>query len=202
MEKIELQNFDLTKRNLYFYGVVDDVKDFVKECNDIIINDNILIKDNANALHTFNKDINIDLTKYIPDINFYLNSPGGKVYDGFAMYDTIRRLNKHCKVNLTVSGQCMSFGIIALLSVPYEQRRATENTTFMIHQVSSFAVGTTKDIEDEVSECKRLTDILYNIIIDNTLITKEDVDKNFNMKKDWILNAKEALNLKLISEII
>ena len=109
---------------------------------------------------------------------------------------------KKCINNIIAKGKCMSAGIIILLSVPLEQRIATSSTTFMIHQASSIAIGKTADMEDDVKEAKRLNEIMFNIIKNNTAITQEDLDKNYDRKADWMLTAKEALKLKLISKII
>ena len=87
----------------------------------------------------------------------------------------------------------MSMGIPILLSVPYEQRFCYKYTTFMIHQASGISIGKLKDMEDSVKETKRLNDIMYNIIIENTTITKEELDLNFNKKEDWFLTPEEGL---------
>jgi ATP-dependent protease ClpP protease subunit len=92
-------------------------------------------------------------------------------------------------------------GIIILLSVPYKNSYATENSTFLIHQASSVAIGKSADLEDQTAETKRLTDLMYKIIVDNTDITDEDVEKNYKMKKDWILTSEEAKDLKLIYKV-
>jgi len=111
-------------------------------------------------------------------------------------------LNNHCKTNITATGACMSTGICILLSVPYEQRFATKNTTFLIHQASSVAIGKTADLEDDVKEAKRLTEMIYKLIIEETAITRKELEDNYSRKKDWILTSEEALKLKIISKII
>jgi ATP-dependent protease ClpP protease subunit len=71
----------------------------------------------------------------------------------------------------------------------------------LIHQASSVAIGKSADLEDQTAETKRLTDLMYKIIVDNTDITDEDVEKNYKMKKDWILTSEEAKDLKLIYKV-
>ena len=57
-------------------------------------------------------------------------------------------------------------------------------------------------MENDTKEIKRLTDLIFNIISENTAITKEQLEENYNKKDDWIFTAEEAKKLKLISEIL
>lgn len=205
-DSISLQKFNDKIRDLYIFTDIDDAAalDLQRASSRIIKDDLDIIEKNKSALLSLydEKDIEkIDFKKYIPEINIYINTFGGSVYSGLNIYDTITNLNKHCRVNIIAAGKCMSAGILILLSVPYKQRYCTEMTTFMIHQASSFNVGMAADLEDQTAEVKRLTDITYNIIMENTDITQEEVDKNYNMKKDWILTAEEAKTLKLVYKI-
>lgn len=205
-DTISLNKFNEKNRSIYIFNDIDEAiaLNIQRDINRIICDDNSIIAENKKALSSIinEKDIEkIDFNKYIPEVNIYLNTFGGSVYDGLSIYDSISVLNKHCKVNITVTGKCMSAGILILLAVPYKQRFGTEQSTFMIHQASSFNAGMAADLEDQTAEVKRITDIVYKIIMENTDITQEDVDKNYNMKKDWILTSEEAKNLKLIYKI-
>ena len=205
-DNITLQKFNDKIRDIYIFTDIDDTAslDLQRATSRIIKDDLDTIEKNKISLLSLydEKDIDkIDFKKYIPEVNIYLNTYGGSVYSGLNIYDTITNLNKHCKVNIIATGKCMSAGIPILLSVPYKQRYCTEMTTFMIHQASSISIGPAAELEDQTAEVKRLTNMTYQIITENTDITQEDVDKNYNMKKDWILTAEEAKTLKLVYKI-
>ncbi len=199
----KLQTFDVTKRNLYITEDIDEKTsdDIIKWVTNLITGDNNIIDENKKALKEFFGH-NIKEEIKIPDVNVWLDTYGGTCYQGYAIHDMLIMLNNHCKTNITATGACMSAGICILLSVPYEQRFATKNTTFLIHQASSVAIGKTADLEDDVKEAKRLTEMIYKLIIEETAITRKELEDNYSRKKDWILTSEEALKLKIISKII
>ena len=83
-----------------------------------------------------------------------------------------------------------------------KNRKAYRNTTFMIHEISSGAIGKLADLEESVDETKRLNKVLFDIIEKETKITKEQLEEVYIKKQDWFLTAEEALELGLITEII
>ena len=188
--------------DLYFNSVVtlDSVSSFNQELLKTINEYDIEIAKNKALLNT----IGIETPQKYQDINIYLQTYGGSVYDGFATHDIIsEHVNKHSfDINIKCSGHIMSMGIILLLSVPYENRFAFKNTSFMIHQMSSCKFGKLQEMEEDVAETKRLNDMLTDIILKNTDISKEQLEKVYKEKLDWYINAEEALKLKLISKII
>ena len=204
MGKLELQQFELKERDLYLFGEIDNNMsfDFIKAVNVIIQKDKEICEENKKAIKTICEENTNNNEIKIPEVNIYLNSSGGFCYEGFAIYDALQRLNKHCKVNIIVTGTCMSMAIPVILSVPLEQRKCTKYTTFMIHQCSSFVSGKTSELEDEAKECKRLTDWVYDIIKDNTAITKDELNDNYDKRKDWIIDAEQAVENKIVSEIL
>ena len=138
--------------------------------------------------------IDIDM----PHIQILLSTYGGSVYDGLSLYDAIKGSNT--EVDITCFGKIMSMGIIIMLAS--KTRKAYRNTTFMIHEVSSISIGKVADMEDELTETKRLNKILFDIIREETGITKKKLEEIYEKKKDWYLTAEEALELGLITEII
>lgn len=72
----------------------------------------------------------------------------------------------------------------------------------MIHTVSSLAIGQVAELEDSVKEAKRLNDMIFDLFMKETAITKADLDDIYDKKKDWVITADEALKLKLISKVI
>jgi ATP-dependent protease ClpP protease subunit len=202
-----LQEFDLNLRNLYLFNEIDNNTslDIIKQLNEIKIKDDNIISTNNHIIKQFYKNIDLSVLNnksIIPNIYVNINSIGGECYPGFALFDKIKEINEYCNVIITVSGCCMSMAIIILLSVPYEQRICTKNTIFMIHQASGFTIGKTKDLEEQVKETKRITEQCFNIIENNTDITKQMLIENYNKKEDWFITPEEALKYKIVSKII
>ena len=134
----------------------------------------------------------------MPHIQVLLSTYGGDVYDGLSLYDAIK--NSNTEVDITCFGKIMSMGIIILLAS--KNRKAYRNTTFMIHEISSGAIGKLADLEESVDEAKRLNKVLFDIIEKETKITKAQLEEIYNKKQDWFITAEEALKLGLITEII
>lgn len=134
----------------------------------------------------------------MPHIQVLLSTYGGSVYDGLALYDAIKA--SKTKVDVIIGGKSMSMGTIIMLGS--ETRKAYRNTTFMIHEMTSGYLGKLADLENDLSESKRLQKILWDIITSETKITQKQLDDIYEKKKDWYLSAEEALELGLITEII
>ena len=134
----------------------------------------------------------------MPHIQLLLSTYGGEVYDGLSLYDAIKN-SKTC-VDITCFGKIMSMGVIILLAS--KNRKAYRNTTFMIHEISSGAIGKLADLEESVDEAKRLNKVLFDILEKETRITKAQLEEIYNKKQDWFLTAEEALKLGIITEII
>ena len=134
----------------------------------------------------------------MPHIQVLLSTYGGDVYDGLSLYDAIK--NSNTEVDITCFGKIMSMGIIILLAS--KNRKAYRNTTFMIHEISSGAIGKLAELEESVDETKRLNKVLFDIIEKETKITKEKLEEVYIKKQDWFFTAEEALELGLITEII
>ena len=134
----------------------------------------------------------------MPHIQILLSTYGGSAYDGISLYDAIK--NSKTEVDITCFGKIMSMGIVLLLSA--KTRKAYRNTTFMIHEGSSGAIGKVSDMEDSIDELKRLNDIYFDIIESETKIPKAKLDEIRKRRKDWYFTAEEALEYGLITEII
>lgn len=134
----------------------------------------------------------------MPHIQMLLSTYGGCVYDGLSLYDAIK--NSNTEVDITCFGKIMSMGIVLLLAA--KTRKAYRNTTFMIHEGSSGAIGKVSDMEDSIDESKRLNDIYFGIIESETKIPKAKLDEIRKRRKDWYFTAEEALEYGLITEII
>ena len=129
-------------------------------------------------------------------ISIYINSPGGSVYAGFAIYDTIQKLKSPVKT--IAVGMAASMGAILLLSS--EDRSALKHSRIMIHQPMGGAQGQASDIRITCDEINKVQVELYEIISERTGIPMDEVYKLCDQDK-WY-TAKEALEAGIIKEIL
>jgi ATP-dependent Clp protease protease subunit len=136
-----------------------------------------------------------DATK---DISIYINSPGGSIYAGLAIYDTFQHLK--CDVSTVCMGMAMSMGAVLLAAGTKGKRFALPNSTVLIHQPLGGAEGQAADIEITAREIIRLRDSLYDILVKHTGQSmdriKHDSDRNYYMK------AEDALKYGIVDEIL
>lgn len=138
----------------------------------------------------------------LPPINIYLSTYGGTIYDMLAIYDEIKKLQNDYEVNLYCVGKIMSAGTIIMLSVDYEHRFCYQNTTFMFHSLSSYSCGKVKEMEEDITEVKRLHKLMLKIYKENTSIPEEKLDEIYKCKKDWFITPEQAKKYKIINKIV
>ena len=131
-------------------------------------------------------------------IKIYINSPGGDVNSGFAIYDMIRFISS--PVILIGMGLVASAASLVLLAVPAERRIGLENSSYLIHQPLSEMKGNATDIEIHAIQLEKIKAHLNQIIAQATGKTVEEVAKDTD--RDHWLDAKEAVSYGLISRII
>ncbi len=132
------------------------------------------------------------------EIQFYINSPGGFVTDGFAMYDTIKSLKS--PVATICTGLAASMGSI-LLSAGTEGRRYIQpHAKVMIHQPSGGARGQASNIEIQAAEILKIKELSARILSKNTGQSVEKVMKDFN--RDYWMNAEESIEYGIVDEIL
>jgi ATP-dependent Clp protease protease subunit len=132
------------------------------------------------------------------EIKFYINSPGGSVYDGLAIYDTMQHLK--CDVATYGMGLQASMGAFLLSSGTKGRRYLLPNATVMIHQPSGGARGKISDIEIDFKEGLRLKRRLTEILAKNCGKTVEQLEKD--QDRDYWMSADEAKKYGLVDEII
>ena len=130
-------------------------------------------------------------------IEFYINSPGGSVVDGLALYDVIHTIS--APVNTTCVGTAASMGAI-LLCGGTGTRSALPNSRIMIHQVSSGARGKSADLRIQMAETDKLENILFQILADKTGKTLKQIAKDCD--RDYYLSSEEAKTYGLIDSVI
>ena len=132
------------------------------------------------------------------DIMLYINSPGGSVYDGLAIYDTMQHLK--CSVATVGIGMQASMGAFLLSSGAKGKRSLLPHSTVMIHQPSSGARGKVSDMEIDLKEGLRLKKLLNEIMAKNTGQKVETIEKDSD-RDNW-MTADEAKKYGIVDSII
>src|SRR5215210_5177396 len=132
------------------------------------------------------------------DINLYINSPGGSVSAGLAMYDTMQFLT--CDVNTYCIGMAASMGAVLLAAGTKGKRFALPNSDIMIHQVSGGAQGTASDVERTVEFMYKLKKRLIRIMATHTGKTIEQVGNDSD--RDYYMSAEDAMNYGLVDTVV
>ena len=132
------------------------------------------------------------------DIQLYINSPGGSVTAGLAIYDTIQMLS--CDVCTYCIGQCASMGAVLLASGAAGKRYALPNSRIMIHQPWGGAEGTAADIEIHAKEILRLKAMLNGILARHTGQTLKRIEKD--TERDFFMSADEAVAYGLVDKTV
>ena len=132
------------------------------------------------------------------DINLYVNSPGGSVYAGLAIYDTMQYIKPD--VSTICVGMAMSMGAILLCGGAQGKRFALPNTRIMIHQGSSGFEGTPADIEIRAKEILSITRRMVEIVSEHSGQPEPKVKKD--MDRDRFMTSTEAQEYGLIDEVI
>ncbi|MBU1220963.1 ATP-dependent Clp endopeptidase proteolytic subunit ClpP [Myxococcota bacterium] len=132
------------------------------------------------------------------DIMLYINSPGGIVTSGLAIYDTIQHVNS--KVNTICIGQAASMGAILLAAGSHGKRYALPNSRVMIHQPLGGFSGQASDIERHAKEILKMKEKLNSILALHTGQSIEKISRDTD--RDYFLSSEEALEYGLIDEIL
>jgi len=132
------------------------------------------------------------------DINLYINSPGGVVTAGLAIYDTMQYIR--CDVSTMCVGQACSAASLLLMAGAKGKRLALPNSRIMIHQPSGGAQGQATDIEIQAREILYLRNRLNNIYVKHTGQTLEQIERD--MERDRFMSADDAKSYGLIDSVL
>lgn len=132
------------------------------------------------------------------DIHFYINSPGGMVTAGLAIYDTMQCIK--CSIETICIGQATSMAAVLLAAGAKGKRRAFPNSRMMIHQPLGGAEGEASDIEIQAKEMGRIKQHLNEILVYHTGQPLEVIERDTD--RDFFLTANEAVNYGLIDYIV
>jgi ATP-dependent Clp protease protease subunit len=132
------------------------------------------------------------------DINLYINSPGGSVTAGLAIYDTMQYVT--CDVATYCVGVAASMGAILLTAGTKGKRYALPNSDIMIHQVSGGAQGTASDVERTVEYMYKLKKRLISILAHHTGKTIEQIQTDSD--RDYWITSQQAKDYGLVDEVV
>ena len=132
------------------------------------------------------------------EINFYINSPGGSVTAGLAIYDTMQFIKP--PVSTLCLGQAASMGALLLLAGQKGRRYALPHSRIMIHQPLGGAQGQATDIDIQAREILRMREEINNIIVRHTGQQLKKIEKDTD--RDMFLEPEQAVEYGLIDEVI
>jgi len=131
------------------------------------------------------------------DIQLYINSPGGVVTAGLAIFDTMQYVR--CPVSTICIGQAASMGAVLLCAGEKGQRFALPHSRVLLHQPMGGARGQASDIEIQAREIRHLKDVLTQILVDATAKTTEQISKDID--RDFYLGAEQAKEYGIVDEV-
>jgi|TARA_E500000178_G_C16834108_1_gene667466 ATP-dependent Clp protease protease subunit len=132
------------------------------------------------------------------DISLYINSPGGVVTAGLAIYDTMQFLS--CDITTYCVGQAASMGAVLLAAGASGKRYALPNARIMIHQPLGGAQGQATDIQIQAQEILRIKQILNGILASHSKQKVEDLERDTD--RDNFMSAEQAASYGLIDEVV
>ena len=132
------------------------------------------------------------------DIQFYINSPGGSVTAGMAIYDTMQYIS--CDVATTCTGLAASMSAVLLTAGTKGKRSALRHSRIMIHQPLGGAQGQASDIEITAREIQKLKKELFTIIADHSGNPYKKVEKDSD--RDYWMTAQEAMDYGMIDKVL
>ncbi|MFD0932793.1 ClpP family protease [Psychroflexus salinarum] len=153
--------------------------------------------DGKSAKHLIDRLMYLDMESN-DEIQFYINSPGGYVTDGFAIYDTMKSLKS--PVSTICSGLAASMGSILMSGGEKGKRFIQPNAKIMIHQPMGGAQGQASNIEIQAQEILKIKELSAQILADNCGQDFDKVMKDF--KRDYWMNAQESVDYGIVDGIL
>ncbi len=175
-----------------------------KKPSSVNLFDNRIIKiskaiDSEEADKIIDQLLKLDTMKSNKDITLYINSPGGSVSDGMAIYDTMQMIKSDVKTICV--GRCSSMAAVLLSGGTKGKRFITPNSEIMIHEVSSFNMGKIGELKINYEHSNTMNERIIKLLAENTGKTIKQIRKDIQLKDRWF-NAEEALRYGLIDKIL
>ena len=140
----------------------------------------------------------LDSNGYDSDISLYINSPGGSVYDGLGIYDTMQTISSD--IHTICTGMAASMASVLLAAGTSGKRSALTHSRVMIHQPLGGAEGQASDIEITAREILKLKDELYQILSEHTGKDMDTIRRDAD--RDFWMTSQEALDYGMIDQIV
>ena len=140
----------------------------------------------------------LDSNGYDSDISLYINSPGGSIYDGLGIYDTMQTISSD--IHTICTGMAASMASVLLAAGTAGKRSALTHSRVMIHQPLGGAEGQASDIEITAREILKLKDELYQILSDHTGKSMDEIRRDAD--RDFWMTSQEALDYGMIDQIV
>lgn len=140
----------------------------------------------------------LESTDRTRDIQMYINSPGGSVYAGMGVYDTMQYINPD--ISTICTGVAASMGAVLMCAGAKGKRTALKHSRIMMHQPSAGAGGQASDILITVNEVKKLKKELYEVVAYHSGQDVEKIAKDFD--RDYWMTAPEAKEYGLVDEVL
>ena len=135
-------------------------------------------------------------------IEFYISTWGGDALGMFAIYDLIRMIRDECPINTFAIGKVMSAGVLLLAAGTKGQRKIGKNTRIMLHSVRANHMGTIHSLENEMNETRWIQNQHIEALVEETSMSKRQLNTMLNKKVDVYLSAKDAIKLGIADIIV
>jgi ATP-dependent Clp protease protease subunit len=132
------------------------------------------------------------------EISFYINSPGGEIAAGLAIYDTMQLL--HAPVSTIAVGMAASMAAILLTAGTHERRYALPHSTILLHQPSGGVQGQAADIEIAAKEILRMRELINQILREHTGLTEKQIEEFTD--RDFYMTAEQAADYGIVDRVL
>lgn len=176
----------LKNRNIYLFDNIDQIS--IENIVKTIVEINIIDKINSKKYKNYQSD----------PINIYINTFGGSPYSALPLYSVIK--SSKTDINTYAIGAVMSAGLIIYLAG--KERFCYKYSTFMFHEVASDLNGKAEEMKKELIELDRLQEIYNELVIKNTNLDLNELNKIIKKSKDWYIDHDLALKLGIVTKII
>jgi ATP-dependent Clp protease protease subunit len=132
------------------------------------------------------------------EISLYINCPGGEIYPGLAIYDTMQLIR--APISTIAVGWTASLGTVLLSAGTKSKRYALPHATIHMHPAGGAARGYAPDVRIQLNELLRVEDLIKNLLAKHTGQSLERLTKDFD--RDYFMNAKEAVEYGIVDEVL
>ncbi len=132
------------------------------------------------------------------EISFYINSPGGEIAAGLAIYDTMQLL--HAPVSTIAVGMAASMAAILLTAGTHERRYALPHSTILLHQPSGGVQGQAADIEIAAKEILRMRELINEILREHTALSEQQIEEFTD--RDFYMTAEQAADYGIVDRVL